>query len=174
MTFSFDGFIDAVRQAARQPDGNRAVCDVLRQTVANPQPITALVPEDGEDEELLFEDPDVSIWRCRFQPHVVMPPHEHLVDVHIGTVTGAEKSLLFKRIDGELIEIDEVMASAGEVISLAPDAIHAVTADGETPSLALHVYMGPLTTLKRNLFDWETGATIDFSQASFERLKRPA
>jgi len=174
MAFTFDQFVTDVRAAAAQPDANAAVRALLSAVVVDPDAIFRVSPEGGEDEVMLFEDETVSIWHCRFQPHVMMPPHEHKLDVHIGGYAGSEKSLLFAREDGALAYRGSKVVGPGEVLSLGPQAIHAVIAEGEAPSLALHVYMGPLMQLTRGLFDWETGEEVDFTLENFEAMKRPA
>ncbi|MEM7429060.1 MAG: hypothetical protein AAF441_23475, partial [Pseudomonadota bacterium] len=163
MTFSFEDFAAAVRDAASSENANTAVRELLTRTVANPEPIIAATRLDGDDEICLYEDDSVSIWVCRFQPHIVMPPHEHLLDVHIAGYSGGEKNILFRIEDGALKHDRTEIVAPGSVLTLSDDAVHAVSAEGDEPSLALHVYMGPLMKLKRALFDWETGEKIEFS-----------
>lgn len=172
MSFSFDAFVDAARNAASEPGANLAVRDVLRQWTADPDAILRATPDDGEDEVLLFEDETVSVWRCLFRPHVVMPPHEHRLDVHIATYAGAEKNILFERRDGKLQFHSTNIVEPGDILSLNEDCIHAVTAEGDRPSQALHVYMGPLMQLDRGLFDWDSGERIEFTLAHFDAMKR--
>ncbi|WP_282606209.1 hypothetical protein [Pelagibius sp. Alg239-R121] len=174
MSFSFDEFVAAVRGAAKEPDPNLSVRTLLEKYVSDPSPIITHTPEDGEDEVMLFEDDALSIWRCRFRPHVIMPPHEHRVIAHIGTYSGEEKNILFRRGDGQLKHKTTKIVGPGDVLSLNKDCIHAVSANGDICSLSLHIYMGPLMKLKRGLFDWETGVKSDFSLENFDRLKRPA
>ncbi len=174
MTFSHDSFVKAVRAAASVPDAVQAVRALLKQVLADPDAVAAAVPHQEEDEILLFEDKTVSIWNCRFQPDVVMPPHEHKMTAHIGVFSGAEKNILFRREEGNLRHAATRAVHPGEVFSIGPDGVHAVTADGDRPSQALHVYLGPLTQVKRGLFDWETGAEVDFTMENFDRMKRPA
>ena len=174
MSFSFENFTASVREAAKANDANEKVRALLEEIVSDPAPIIAATPEDGEDEICLFEDETVSIWSCRFQPHVVMPPHEHLLDVHIAGYSGGEKNILFKIDDGELKHDSTVVVEPGQVLTLDKDAVHAVSAEGDAPSLALHVYMGPLMKLKRALFDWQTGEKVDFTMENFYAMQRPS
>ena len=55
---------------------------------------------------------------------------------------------------------------------LGPDAIHAITSDGDEQSIAIHVYEGPLTQVERSLFDWTTGAEVDFTMENFQAMAR--
>ncbi len=174
MAFSFEKFVTDIRAAAGGPDANANVREELERCLADPEPIIAATPVDGDDEVMLFEDESVSIWWCRFQPHVVMPPHEHLLDVHIGAYAGGEKNIVFTQSGDRLVHDFTHVVKPGEVLSLDRDCIHAVTAEGDVRSLALHVYMGPLMQLTRGLFDWETGEKINFSMENFNQMKRPA
>ena len=174
MSITFEGFVDAARKVASEPGANMAMRKVLQQSVADPEAIIRMTPDGGEDECLLFEDETVSIWRCLFQPHVVMPPHEHRLDVHIAAYAGGEKNILFQRCEDKLQYQATNIVKPGEVLSLDEDCIHAVTAQGDVPSLALHVYMGPLMQLTRGLFDWESGEKIDFTLEHFNAMKRPS
>ncbi len=174
MSFDFDGFASQVRAAAQEPDPSSAVHNLLKDIVSNPDPIVAATPQGGEDEVHLFEDETVSIWLCRFQPHVVMPPHEHKLEVHIAVYSGGEKNILFRPENGKLQHESTKVIGPGDVVTLNEDCIHAVTAEGDEPSFALHVYMGPLMKLKRDLFDWGTGEAVAFTMENFDSMKRPA
>ncbi|WP_458792306.1 hypothetical protein [Yoonia sp. MH D7] len=174
MSFTFDGLVKDVRTAAGEPDRSRAVRAVLQQYVSDPAPIIDATPSGGDDEIMLFEDENLSIWWCRFQPHITMPPHEHKLEVHIATYSGGEKNILFKRESGKLRHDKTHVVQTGEVFTLDEDGLHAVVGNGDKPSLSLHVYMGPLSKLKRDLFDWATGEPLTFTMENFDRMKRPS
>ena len=61
---------------------------------------------------------------------------------------------------------------AGDMLSLGPEAVHAVTAGTAEPSLALHVYLGPLMQIERSLFNWRTGEAIPFTMENFQAQSR--
>ncbi len=172
MSFDFQDFAERVREASRSSNPDQAIRDLLKRIVADPDPIVAMTPDGGDDEVMLFEDESLSIWRCRFQPHIFMPPHEHKIPVHIAGYSGGERSLLFRRDEKGLTYAGEKIVRQGAVVTLGPEAIHAVVAEGDQCSLALHVYMGPLMTLKRGLLDWKDGEQVDFTLENFDRLKR--
>ena len=174
MTFCHDSFVEAVRAAASGPDATQALRVLLKEVLADPEAVAAAVPAQAEDEVLLFEDDTVSIWNCRFHPDVVMPPHEHKMNAHIGVFRGAEKNILFRREEGTLRHTATKTVCPGEVFTIGPEGVHAVTGGGGLPSQALHVYQGPLTQVKRGLFDWDTGAEVDFTMENFDRMKRRA
>ncbi len=173
MGFSYEQFVADARAAARQAQPDRAVKALLEQTLADPAAVAAAVPDREEDEIRLFEDDTVSVWSCRFQPQVVMPPHEHKMRVWLGVYRGVEVSTLYRR-DPEGLTATATHATApGQVLGLADDVIHAVTAEGPEPSEALHVYLGPLTDVERALFDWESGAAMPFTMERFSAMQRP-
>lgn len=172
MSFDYDNFVEKMRAAANSKTPTKSVCGELSSVLASVELKNSGLPEQAEDEILLFEDDTVSIWSCRFDSEFVMPPHEHKMEVHIGVVSGQEKNIMFEQKDGALKHINSVIVKSGEVLSIGADALHAVTADGHTHSHALHVYLGPLTKVKRDLFDWTTGAAIDFTMENFEKMKR--
>ncbi len=173
MTFSYDAFVEKARAAAATASPTKAVRALLEEIISDPALQAQGLPDQDEDEIHLFEDETVSIWSCRFSPEVAMPPHEHLMDVHIGVVTGAEKNIFFREEAGQLKHVSSKIVQTGEVLSLGRDAIHGVTADGEIPSHALHVYIGPLMQIERRLFEWDSGQSVPFTMENFERLKLP-
>lgn len=173
MADPFQDIVDQIRATKGAPDPIAAALDVLQRAISAPDALRAATEGVEEDETSLFEDEHFSIWRCRFQPHVLMPPHEHRLPVLIAAYDGAESSILYERSEGGLKEIGNVTAKSGEVILLPEDAIHAVTAEGDRPSDAIHVYFGPLMSLKRDLFDWDTGEPVDFTMEAFESMTRP-
>lgn len=172
MPFSYESFVEDVRAAARSEHATKAVRAVLADVLADQDLLKSGLPAQDEDEIHLFEDDTVSIWSCRFDPAFLMPPHEHKMDVHIGVVSGAEKNIMFRRTGERLEHVKTVAVEAGNVLSIGADGLHAVSAEGHAPSHALHVYLGPLTQIKRDLFDWETGNPVDFTMENFDEMKR--
>lgn len=170
--FTFETLVQDICTHAASETPIADIQDYLQNLVDAPDALLAATPHDGPDETLLFEDDRVSIWHCRFQPGVMVPPHEHLMPVVIGAYAGCETSILFDRSGDEMTERGRISARAGEVIALDKDAVHAVIAEGTTPSEAIHVYMGPLTAIKRDLFDWDTGAAVPFTMEAFQELSR--
>ena len=169
---SVESLVQSIRLAANKSDPETAIREILLETVKYPDAIFAVTSGEDKDEVLYFEDDKVSIWRCRFQPRIVMPPHEHRLKVLIGAYSGGEKSILYKRTEEGLSEAGCVTVHAGEVITLGKAAIHAVTTMDVNPSDAIHVYLGPLMQLERDLFDWESGKAVAFTLENFNAMKR--
>ena len=138
-----------------------------------PDPIASAIAEQDEDHIMLFEDDSVSIWTSRFHPTEVIPPHEHKMDVHIAVFRGGEKNILYRRENGVAKHVSSKVVKSGEIFSMGANGIHAVTADGSEPSLAIHVYLGPLMQVERFLFDWDTGEEVEYTMENFENMTRP-
>ena len=146
----------------------------LSEIVANVVNGRTRLPDFTGDDLLHYEDDQVSIWQVRFHPDVLVPPHDHQMNVYIGVYDGAEQNYFYRRDADGLQLVKSKVVDAGEVISIGPQGIHAVQAHGGRPSLALHVYLGPLTKVDRSLFDWETGEPTPFTDAAYARLVRNA
>ncbi|WP_164658497.1 hypothetical protein [Tropicibacter sp. Alg240-R139] len=171
--FSFNDLVTNIKECVMTPDPQAAIQQYLEQLIRTPAPLLAASDQLSEAETLFHEDDDLSIWHCRFQPDTMLPPHEHLLPVLIACYSGEELSLLYRPGEIGLEQIGEISAAAGEVIALDKDAIHAVTAKGTQASEAIHVYLGPLMQLKRDLYDWDSGKAVDFTMEAFEAMKRP-
>jgi len=171
--FSYEALVADVRAAATRPEPIEAIRAVLHAAIADPAAIRAVYSETEDDEVCLFEDESLSIWRCRFQPTEFLPPHEHKLPVLIAAYSGAEESTMYRREANKLKKTGTLRVRAGEVTLLDEDAIHSVTALDDQPSDAFHVYMGPLMSLKRDLFDWDTGRVVQFTMENFHSMIRP-
>ena len=174
MKFSYEQFVEVARIAASEDEPSNAARAMLEDVVTRHRDVMQALPDRVEDEINLFEDQTVSVWACRFQPYVFVPPHEHKMNVHVGVIHGAETNALFTRKDGALSHVSTKVVRAGEVLTLSEHDIHSVMGGGDEPSYALHVYMGPLTQMVRSLFDWDTGAAVPFTDEAFERMTRSA
>jgi len=167
-----ENFVARAREAAAGEDPASAVRTVLQDVLAEPTTYAEIIAAQDADEDHLFEDDTVSIWTCRFHGRELTPPHEHRLPVHIAVVGGVERNLMYRQRYGELFEAAEKDVHAGEMLSLGPEAVHAVTAGTEEPSLALHVYLGPLTRIERSLFNWRTGEALPFTMENFTAMSR--
>lgn len=54
---------------------------------------------------------------------------------------------------------------------LGPDDIHSVEVEERMVlSLGIHVYLGPLTTIDRSLFHWETGERYVLNDENYNNM----
>lgn len=97
-------------------------------------------------------------------------PHDHGgAWAYVGAVTGEETHRLFTRTgaSGAPIRHDAtITVRPGTAVSLLPDGIHAIAAEGTEPLLHLHLYARTFETIGlRSEFDEETGDVYTFEKA---------
>ena len=93
MGFSTQEYIDAACEVARGPDKTKALRALLENCLKDAPSVMEAISLGDEEEVMLHEDDSISLWYCRFNPDVVMPPHEHKMTVHIGVLSGGESYL---------------------------------------------------------------------------------
>ncbi len=167
-----NAFVKRVRDEAASDKPTTALRELLKDSFSQRNSMADAIAAQEEDEVLLFEDETCSIWTCRYYPDIVLPPHEHRMTVHIAVYQGNEVEVLYHRGQGYLRHAQNRVVSEGEVLSLGSDAVHAVTAEGIGQSHAIHIYEGPLTKVKRSLFDWTNGSEIEFTMENFHAMLR--
>lgn len=169
--FDIDEFIICMRKAAKSVSPAKAVRAEMDRYFENPEAIRLAMPAFDTDEAVLFEDETLSIFYCRFRPNYTIPPHDHQTSAVIGVFEGQEQNNFFSTAgDAFITKGKSVDMQAGDVVSIGPHAIHTVECTGSTPSYAIHVYLGPLSRIERNLYDVEAEKVIPFTDADFHRL----
>lgn len=170
--FNIDDFVHQLRAAASESEPAKRVRELMKAAFEDPQAIKEAMPEFENDDEILFEDDSVSIWFVRFMPGLHVPPHDHQTMATIGVYEGAEDNHFYLREGGQLVHKTTKRVEPGDVIALKPDGIHSVEAADGSQSCGIHVYLARLTTIKRSLFDWETGAARPFTDENYDLMKR--
>ncbi len=174
VTFSLDEFVREARAAAAQEHSVSAVNRLMARTFADPGAISAAVQPMGSGDEPLFEDEQVSVYWVSFAPQELVPPHNHKMPAFLGVYQGVEVNRLYRRSkSGSLEAVKEKRMQPGDTLSLGGEGIHAVYAEGNAPSLGLHIYLGRLSTIEREVFDSETGEAMPFTTKNYQNLLRP-
>lgn len=169
--FNLDKFIQQLRSAAQQTDARAQVKRIVQEAVSDPETVRQALPDYAEDDVVLYEDEQVSIWHCRFQPGLTVPPHDHQMTATIGVYQGAERNRFYTRnADGKAQHAQDKVLAPGDVLQFGPTAIHAVASDSPSPTCGFHVYLGKLTTVERSLFDPESGEEMPFTDEAYEQL----
>lgn len=170
--FDLDSLVTELREAAAGEQPAREVREIMKRALRDPAAVGAAMPNFENDDEILFEDDSVSIWFVRFLPGIHVPPHDHQTTAFIGVYDGAEINHFYLREPGRLAHKSTRRVTPGEVIALKPDGIHSVEAADGMPSVAIHVYLAPLTRVERSLFDWQSGLPTPFTDQSFKAMTR--
>ena len=173
MSFSLTEFVRSARSAAVEPRPVTAVKTLMSQTFADPQSIAKAVGSFSSADECLYEDDEVSVYWVRFAPHELVPPHNHRMHAFLGVYEGSEVNLLYRQVESGQLELAKRRTlSPGDTMSMGGDGIHAVHTEDAMPSLGLHIYLGRLSTVSRELFDSETGQSMPFTDENYQMLVR--
>ena len=174
MSFSLTEFVRSARSAAVETRPVTAVKTLMSQTFADPQSIAKAVGSFSSADECLYEDDEVSVYWVRFAPHELVPPHNHRMHTFLGVYEGSEVNLLYRQVESGQLELAKRrVLNPGDTMSIGGDGIHAVHAEGAMPSIGLHIYLGRLSTVSRDLFDTETGRSMPFTDENYQTLLRP-
>ena len=173
-TFDLDALVLELRAAAHESDPLANVRTIMDRVFGDPEGLASHVPEFADDDVILYEDDSISIWHCRFQPGIAVPPHDHQMSATIGVYAGIERNSFYEAAaDGGIVFSNAVDMGPGRVLSIGPSAIHSVACTSDRPSCGIHVYLGPLTRVERSLYDLSRGEKLFFTEEAYERLKGP-
>ena len=170
--FDINTLVERLKIASQQPDARLRVKSILQEIVADPDWVAAGMLNYEEDDVILYEDDNVSIWHCRFPVGYSVPAHDHQVTATIGVYSGAERNDFWES-DGQggICKSSEQVITAGNVLQIGPSAIHSVGCSSDIPTCGIHVYLGWLTKVERSLFDVATGKTMPFDDENYRRLR---
>ena len=169
--FSIDELVQELRTASTEETAVEKVRDIMDRAFSDPKNVAAHMPEFEDDDVILYEDGDISIWHCRFQPGVTVPPHDHQISATIGVYKGTERNDFYKAGANGIVPSKGIDMMPGSVLSIGPSAIHSVVCTSDEPSCGIHVYHGPLTRVDRHLFDLRAGKPLPFTDDEYARLK---
>jgi predicted metal-dependent enzyme (double-stranded beta helix superfamily) len=161
MLFDVEGFIQDCREAVAGSDPHRAVQALVERAVSNP---SAMIAGLGEPQRAgvhkLHVSDELTVLNLVWGPHMTLLPHNHEMWAAIGSYTGREDNIFWRRIPGEdrgkLKAAGARALSSGEVAALGPDVIHSVTNPTTRLTGAIHVYGGNFFDTPRSEWDPET------------------
>lgn len=131
-------------------------------------PAYAVTDGKAYQQYLLYADPleRFSIVSFVWGPGQGTPIHDHRVWGLVGVLRGAEISTsYYRRGDGSLLARTPVRLSQGSVVAVSPAIgdIHAISNGlSDASSISIHVYGGNIGTIRRSVFDAQTGESRDF------------
>jgi len=169
--FNLDAFVETLKSLRLEPNALARIKQAMDTAFANPTTIRKSMPSFAQDETTLFEDDNISIWHCRFKRGTPTPPHDHQIPAIIGLFSGIERNHFYKNETEDKVSLKgHADMEPGDVLQIAPTAIHSVECISDTPSCGIHVYLGPLTKIDRSLYDTNTDTRVKFTEDAFERL----
>lgn len=151
-----EAFIDEVRRARMETDGQAAVEDVLGRTVSSPDTVLqALGEPTTAGIHTLYRGRDVTILNVIWAPLMVLLPHNHNMWASIGIYTGREDNIIWQRSGGTIEASSAASLSRRDVLGLPADAIHSVINPIGRLTGAIHVYGGDFFAPGRSEWDAE-------------------
>lgn len=155
--FELDVFIEDVRRARKEGDGQRAVEEVLARAVSDPASILRALGEPRQAGiHPLHRADDLTILNVVWAPLMILLPHDHGMWATIGVYGGREDNVLWERTGPSVEAASAASLSVSDVFSLPPDAVHSVTNPIERLTGALHIYGGDFFAVPRSEWDAET------------------
>ena len=173
--FSIEAFAQNCKAAMAGAENRElAAKKFLEQTMRENEPqeivnvINAAIPKDADIGEMIVHtSPELTMLYARVPGRFQSGIHNHTVFACIGQLLGSEVSTLYNRTsDGKgLAQAGRVTANAGEVISLAEDAIHHIENPGNETAHSLHIYGGDFTAVmdERSLWDFDNHEEKSFN-----------
>ena len=72
-----EDLVDQIRHVAASEEPSSAIRTLLLDSQSRNDEFADAIAAMNEDEVMLLEDNDCSIWTCRYHSGVVLAPHEH-------------------------------------------------------------------------------------------------
>lgn len=164
---------DEILDAAKGPDPLERIKAVLRDMTERFHARGALVHEEDDDEVLLHASENLTIYHITLSPGLQYPAHNHLMDALIGIYRGGETNFIYPVAADELQAPQRHDVVAPAVVHLPSDAVHSVANTGSSRSGALHVYLGNLPRMRRQLWSLQTHRAEPFDNGRYLAGARP-
>ena len=175
-------FVQDCVEANKESDPQAAVKEVLAKGVHDPDAMLKAIGEPTQAGIKVFHrSKTLTIFAAMWTPQMNLMPHNHLMWATIGIYTGREDNILWRKKSNEQLEAHDVRCLfAGDVATLAPNAIHSVTNPLERFTGGVHIYGGDFFATERSQWDPETleeqpsdGAVIrDIFERANERFQK--
>jgi predicted metal-dependent enzyme (double-stranded beta helix superfamily) len=161
--FDVQQFVERCQGALLETDVSGAVREILERAVSKPGEVLAGLgePKRATVQKIHVAD-DLTIINVIWGPHMTIMPHNHKMAAIIGVYTGAEDNIFWRRTgdaSGLIKAASARSLRAKDVEVLGPDAIHSVTNPIPRLTGAIHVYLGPFFTARRN--EWNPESLIE-------------
>ena len=152
--FSQDRFVQDCLDAAA--DGQAAVRELVAEAVADP---AGIVAELGEPEHAgigtLYHGPELTIINFTWAPYMSLMPHNHQMYAVIGSYSGREDNVFWKRADDSIEAAGAKTLGPGDVATLGRNIIHSVLNPIGKMTTAIHVYGGDFFAPEEPRSEWD-------------------
>lgn len=173
LVFDLNRFVKDCEQAGGELNCADYVSARLRYELSNHVSMAAALPQYEDEEVILHADDNITIFLIQLSPNLRYPPHNHNMATTIALCSGTESAVYFRLRQGKPQATVTRTYTAGDLVFLPADVIHAVGNPGTQRSMALHVYYGNLPVVRRSLWDSETGQELPFTDENYFKLAQP-
>lgn len=150
-------FVQDVKKARSEIEGQRAVEEVLQRAVSVPNGVIAGLGEPvAAGIHPIHKADDLTILNVVWAPKMVLLPHNHNIWASIGIYTGREDNIIWESRDDSVSAVGAASLSQKEVFGLSADAIHSVINPIGRLTGAIHIYGGDFFAPGRSEWDAET------------------
>ena len=149
-------------EAAESPYSLERIKKVLRDLTNRFHSWGVLIHEEEDDEVILHASQNLTIYHITLSPGLQYPPHNHLMDALIGIYKGGETNFVYPVAADKLDVPERRDFTAPALVHLPSDTVHSVANTGSARSGALHVYLGDLPRIRRQLWSLESGQVETF------------
>lgn len=153
--------------AAASPDPVAPIEAALRGHTARFHALDTLVHEEADDEVLLHASATLTIYHITLSPGLQYPPHNHLMEALVGIYKGGEINFVYPIVGRGLGTPQRQDLLAPAVLHMRPQTVHSVANAGTARSGALHVYLGDLTRIRRQMWTLEGGDAAPFDNGRY-------
>lgn len=168
--FDKDRFIQDCIEAAGE--GQQAIRELVAAAVSDPARMAAAFgPPAHAGLTPLYRSPVLTIIHFVWAPCMSLMPHNHQMYSVVGIYDGREDNLFWRRTPGSIEVAGAASLGTGDVVTLAPDAIHSVLNPIGKMTLAVHVYGGDFFAPERPRSQWDH-ETLTEEAWDVEKVKR--
>ena len=164
--FAVEEFVTSCQEALKEHTPELAVKELVAQAMSDPQELEAVLgtPSSGGLTTLHWS-PELTVLNIVWPPGIALYPHDHNLWAVIGLYGGQEDNTFYDRNkDGTgLVRTGSQELHSHDVISLAKDAIHAVTNPRSVYTGAIHVYGGDFFNEPRSQWASEDAAEAPYN-----------
>ena len=173
-----EDLVAAFSQAASQADPMQAARGIMERLASEPDAVIDalqyLTGTGGNALQAFYRAPQLSLLKVSFPAGRRTPPHNHGTWAMILVLSGSEKNTLYRRENGTLKRVSEVVLERGSVLPMRAEAVHVAECVGHEPAVGLHVYGANVLGTERQMWDPDTLEEHPLDWGEYEGFARRA
>ena len=168
--FDIETLVAKCTDALSEAHPQRAVREILLQTVERPDPVQSALGKNLGGLDILYNTPELTVLNAIWAPGMKLYPHDHRMWAVIGIYGGVEDNTLYRRGPENIVAAGGHSLRESDVLALGADAIHAVANPERKFTGAIHIYGGDFVNQPRSQWDPDTLVEQPYDLARIRRL----